>query len=131
MGFDRILDKIIESEGCVIPDEFLRTGRRARSSSGAVLKKNASKRQRIDTNIDILLHPDSIDASKMISSTSAEIIKLIDESDDDDDKLSEVSESDSDSWMRNSRLKHDEKHDEKWWNDEKMKLFQLYFNNNI
>ena len=97
MGFDRILEKIIESEGCVIPDEFLRTGRRARSASGAVLKKNPSKRQRIDTNIGILLHADSIDASKMISSTSAEIFKLVDESDDDDDKLSEVSESDSDS----------------------------------
>ena len=28
MGFPEILEKIIEAEGCVIPDEYLRTGRR-------------------------------------------------------------------------------------------------------
>jgi hypothetical protein len=97
LGFPQILTKIINEEGCVIADEYLRTGRRARSSSGAILKKNPSKRQRIDTNIDILLHADSIEASKMMSSTRAEIFDLIDESDDDDEKSSEVSESDSDS----------------------------------
>lgn len=95
MGFPEILEKIIEAEGCVIPDEYLRTGRRARSSSGAILKKNPSKRQRIATNIDIILHDDSIAASEMMSSTSAEIFDITDESDDDDDKLSEVLESDS------------------------------------
>ena len=79
--------KIIGSEGCVIPDEFLRTGRRARSSSGAILKKNPSKRQRIDTNIGILLHVYSFEALKMISSTNAEIFDLIDELNEDDDKL--------------------------------------------
>jgi hypothetical protein len=45
-----VLDKIIAAGGCVVPDEFLRTGRRAMHADGRkALGGNARKRQRIET----------------------------------------------------------------------------------
>ena len=45
-----VLDKIIAAGGCVVPDEFLRTGRRAMRADGTkALGGKARKRQRIET----------------------------------------------------------------------------------
>ena len=45
-----VLDKIIATGGCVVPDEFLQTGRRAMRADGTkALGGKARKRQRIET----------------------------------------------------------------------------------
>ena len=72
-----ILYHTVASEGCVIADKYLRTGRRARGSDGSELKKNPGKRQRISTNINILLHPDAITAIESINKTKEDIMKLM------------------------------------------------------
>ena len=52
------LEKIIAANGCVVHDEFLRTGRRAVSRDGARLTRNARSRQRIETCRACPRHPD-------------------------------------------------------------------------
>jgi hypothetical protein len=50
MRFPEVLDKILERNGCVVPDEFLRTGRRARRADGnGEVKHKPRKRQRKET----------------------------------------------------------------------------------
>lgn len=94
LGFRLILEKIVEAEGCVIADEYFRTGRRARGTDGSKLKKNPGKRQRISTNINILLHPDAVTAMESINKTKDDIMKAINEADDSNDELSQSSGSD-------------------------------------
>ena len=94
LGFRLVLEKIVEAEGCVIADEYFRTGRRARGIDGSKLKKNAGKRQRISTNINILLHPDAVTAMESINKTKDDIMKAINEADDSDDESSQSSGSD-------------------------------------
>jgi len=54
-----VLDKIIAAGGCVVPDEFLRTGRRAvRAGGKEVLKNKRRKRQKIATQEAWPHHPD-------------------------------------------------------------------------
>ena len=53
-----VLEKIIAANGCVVHDEFLRTGRRAVSRDGARLTRNARSRQRIETCRACPRHPD-------------------------------------------------------------------------
>ena len=54
-----VLDKIIAAEGYVVPDEFLRTGRRAvRADGKGMLKNKARKRQKIATQEARPHHPD-------------------------------------------------------------------------
>ena len=53
------LDKIIAAEGCVVPDEFLRTGRRARRADGTgECAGKARKRQRKATLVAKKHHPE-------------------------------------------------------------------------
>ena len=53
-----VLDKIIAAGGCVVPDEFLRTGRRAMRADGTkALGGKARKRQRIET-LEARPHPE-------------------------------------------------------------------------
>jgi hypothetical protein len=94
LGLPCVLKKIVEARGCVIPDENFRTGRRARSSSGKKLKKNASNRQRIATNTQILLHPDSIDAAESLTASDKDIFKLVDDIEDSDNDISDISDND-------------------------------------
>jgi hypothetical protein len=54
-----VLDKIIAAGGCVVPDEFLRTGRRAvRADGKGMLKNKRRKRQKIATQEARPHHPD-------------------------------------------------------------------------
>jgi hypothetical protein len=53
-----VLDKIIAAGGCVVPDEFLRTGRRAvRADGKGMLKNKRRKRQKIATQEARPHHP--------------------------------------------------------------------------
>ena len=62
---DLVLDKIIEAEGCVVPDEDMRHGRRARATewtsikpTGGELKPKARARQRKETIMrTVPVHP--------------------------------------------------------------------------
>ena len=54
-----VLEKIIGAKGCVVPDEFLRHGRRARRWDGkGMCTARLTKRQRKDTNSASPHHPD-------------------------------------------------------------------------
>jgi len=59
LGLPRVLDKIIEREGCVCPDEFLQTGRHQRCSDGkGDIKIKPINRQRKSTNTKMPpIHP--------------------------------------------------------------------------
>ena len=58
-AFPRVLGKIVAAEGCVVKDEFLRTGRRARRADGNGLLKNKPRAsQRKATLKAAPLHPD-------------------------------------------------------------------------
>jgi hypothetical protein len=59
----RVIDKIIDAKGCVVPDEFLRTGRRARrADDSGDLKNNRRSRQQKATLTAAPIHPDHQDA---------------------------------------------------------------------
>jgi len=58
-----VLDKIIAAEGCVVQDEFLRTGRRARAAQDQDTARQPStrrirQRQRKETQEMPPIHPD-------------------------------------------------------------------------
>jgi hypothetical protein len=63
---DLVLDKIIAAEGCVVPDEDMRNGRRARAAewtsikpAGGELKNKARASQRKETTMrTVSVHPD-------------------------------------------------------------------------
>lgn len=57
-GFRGVLEKIVESKGCVVSDENFRTGRRARRANGDGLCKRNPQIARRVANIDnVPLHP--------------------------------------------------------------------------
>ncbi len=57
--FEAVLKKVVAAEGCVVRDEFLRRGRRARRSDGkGDMKGRLRKRSRKDTIKAIEHHPD-------------------------------------------------------------------------
>ena len=57
----RVLDRIIEAKGTIVPDIFFRTGRRYRSKADdRDLERKPSRRQRIETNLPRPLHPDAV-----------------------------------------------------------------------
>ena len=70
--FHEVVKKIIEAQGCVVPDEFLRTGRRARRADDkGVCKVKPRKRQRKETNQKIQdVHPDAVEARATFTSAS-------------------------------------------------------------
>jgi hypothetical protein len=71
MAFPRGLNKIIENKGCVVEDEFLRSGRRyLRSDEKSMCKNKPRARQRISTLKSRPVHPDCVDAEKIINSTN-------------------------------------------------------------
>lgn len=56
-GFPRVLQKIIDAKGCVVPDECLRSGRRERRADDAGdLTSRKRVRQRVATFTDVALH---------------------------------------------------------------------------
>jgi hypothetical protein len=57
LGLPRVLDKIIENSGCVVPDEGFRNGVRAKSHDGKkILKRKPLARQRISTQKQFIIH---------------------------------------------------------------------------
>ena len=75
--FEAVLEKVVEAEGCVVRDEFLRRGRRARRSDGkSELKSRQRKRQRKDTIKAIEHHPELDGAYKKLTDIQAAKAKL-------------------------------------------------------
>lgn len=70
-----VLQTIIERQGCVVKDEYLRTGRRARRAdySGALKNKRRS-RQRKSTLKDLVCHPDALEAKNKLCATVRQAI---------------------------------------------------------
>jgi hypothetical protein len=68
--FEFVVDKIIEAEGCVVHDEFLRTGRRGdewkRAKGGGDCKNKPQAFQRIATLQGRPIHPDAEVAWRML-----------------------------------------------------------------
>lgn len=93
--FPYILDKIIEAEGCVVPDEFLRTGRRGddlnweKRKGGGICKMKPRLRQRKDTNMSVIrpIHPDCQAAFDSLSAVA--INQVIDNVNDNNDVIHE------------------------------------------
>jgi hypothetical protein len=68
VALPEVLRRIIEAKGCVVQDQFLRSGRRARRSDGnGDLKNKLCSKQRISTNLSRPLHPDCVDAFNKIT----------------------------------------------------------------
>ena len=63
LALDRVLDVVIAANGCVVKDEFLRTGRRERKAGGVrMLRNKRRKSQRKSTIEQYLVHPDCQEA---------------------------------------------------------------------
>jgi hypothetical protein len=98
-AFPRVLDKIIEADGCVVPDLFLRSGRRARRSDGSENKTKLRARHRKETLAAAPLHPDNKEAHAMLAGgmsergAALEAARAID-FDEDKDRDSEAEEED-------------------------------------
>jgi hypothetical protein len=72
LQFGMVLEKIIAAEGCVVPDEFLRNGRRGRSSNGKFdLKNKPVQKQRKNTMHARPCHPDCFEARRRIKAAGA------------------------------------------------------------
>jgi len=94
-AFERTLDVLIKAEGCVVPDEFLRTGRRARRADDkgdCVHKPRASQRK--STLVARPCHVDCKEALRMLTTPGAltdmelladELGLLMDADDEEDD----------------------------------------------
>ncbi len=70
-AFPRVLQKIIEHKGCVVLDEYLRTGRRYISIRGSECKNKPRMRQRKSTIALPPCHPDCLEALNLLSEKSA------------------------------------------------------------
>ena len=83
LKFEAVLDKIIAADGCMVEDEFLRTGRRGddmdrkytsiqKGSVGKDLKHKATSRQRLDTlsSQPLAVHKDAKDGYRYIMSVA-------------------------------------------------------------
>lgn len=72
MGLRHVLQRLIESRGAVVPDLFLRSGRRARSKDDSrELEGRKRARKRKDTHAELVLHPDCMPALAMLSGEAA------------------------------------------------------------
>ena len=99
VALPRVLDKIFAAEGCVVPDEFLRSGRRERrADDSGDLTSRMRPRQRIETNADLVIHPDchDLEASMLageykVERDAAAEVAGAEEYDDDDDRASQGS----------------------------------------
>lgn len=91
LAFPRVLQKIFDARGCVVPDLFLRSGKRARRADGkGYCKIKIESKQRISTNVLPDLHPDVMAALPKIQNTKR-FVKLVDEM-DDEESVGQISE---------------------------------------
>ena len=73
-GWERVVDKIIEADGCIVPDENFRTGRRARRMhEEGDRKTKLRKRDRKSTQLQQLpVHPQLKEAYSILIGVSAD-----------------------------------------------------------
>ncbi|KAJ1424247.1 hypothetical protein B484DRAFT_464846 [Ochromonadaceae sp. CCMP2298] len=89
---EMVLDKIIEYKGCVVPDEYLRHGRRARAANGKRdLKNKPCARQRTSTMVARPCHPDCEEAGRLLKNPKAleddaKALSLLMDADTDDEE---------------------------------------------
>ena len=85
MALPRVLDKIIEAEGAVVPDLFLRSGRRVRRADDkGDCDTKVRKRQRKSTHSNLPLHPDCQAAVDMLSVMDfAEAVEAVESADEE------------------------------------------------
>ena len=77
-GLEHVLEKGIEYQGCIIPDEDVRRGHRAMKLDGSAVMK--SQVRRVQPVTELILHPDAIESYKKLSpSARSDINKDIDE----------------------------------------------------
>ena len=77
-GLEHVLQKGIECQGCIIPDEDVRRGHRAMRLDGSVLMK--SRVIRVQPVTELILHPDAIESYEKLSPFArSNIEKNIDE----------------------------------------------------
>ena len=78
LKFDFVLEKIVEHNGCVVHDLFLRTGRRGdewqRIDGKGVLKNKPQKKQRKETIVTRPVHPDAQDAYNSLTALNLNAI---------------------------------------------------------
>ena len=76
-GLEHVLQKGIERQGCIIPDEDVRRGHRAMRLDGSALMK--SQVRRVQPVEELILHPDAIEIYEKLSpSARSDISKDID-----------------------------------------------------
>ena len=92
MALPDVLQTIIEHQGCVVKDEYLRTGRRARrADDSGPLKNKRRSRQRKATLKDPVCHPDALEARNKLTTTvqhtimNEVMVKMVDETTDNGD----------------------------------------------
>ena len=77
-GLEHVLQKGIEYEGCIIPDEDVRRGHRAMKLDGSAVMK--SQVRRVQPVEELILHPDAIKIYEKLSpSAGSNIDKDVDE----------------------------------------------------
>ena len=87
-AFPDVLQKIVEAEGCVVPDEDLRRGRRARKADDSGnLTGRLRKRQRKATQMDFDLHPDCAPALAILHAAQIRVMEEAAEAEDEDDNV--------------------------------------------
>lgn len=71
-GWERVCQKIVAAEGCIVPDENFRTGRRERKMHGDGNRKTRLRtRDRISTqNSDLPVHPKLLHAYEILMGTT-------------------------------------------------------------
>ena len=87
-AFPDVLQKIVEAEGCVVPDEDLQRGRRARKADDSGnLTGRLRKRQRKATQMDFDLHPDCAPALAILHAAQIRVMEEAAEAEDEDDNV--------------------------------------------
>ena len=64
-GLEHVLQKGIERQGCIIPDEDVRRGHRAMRLDGSAVMK--SQVRRVQPVTELILHPDAIEIYEKLS----------------------------------------------------------------
>ncbi len=62
-NFSLVLAKIVEAKGCILHDEYLRSGKRyIRTNNKGECKRKPRRRQRKENSISFHVHPDALEA---------------------------------------------------------------------
>ena len=130
LKFDAVLEKIIEADGCMVADEFLRTGRRGddverkytsikKGSEGTQLKHKAQMRQRKDTLEQMAVHRDAMDGYRHIMSMAQGGAAAVDLQDDGGD-LESLMEANLEGLLGSEMSSSDSESEIGWIDDEEL-----------